>query len=490
MLHDMTAGFATALVPANLFACLAGVTLGTMIGVLPGLGPLAAMSILLPLTYGMDPGAALMMMGGIWYGAAYGGAITAILINLPGTAMASVTALDGYPMTRAGRPGPALLLAALGSFAGGAIGIIATMIAVPVLSRHMPVPGPAESAALILVCLIAGAGVGSQSTARGAAMVCLGGLAGLVGMDPMTGDARLTFGLTALQDGIDLSALVIGIFGLSEIIRRAGHAAISVPRTAARLGAMRLAADERAALIHASLRGGVIGAALGLLPGIGPTVASYLAYAVEQRRGTPRLGHGAPEGIVAPEAANNASDQTAFIPTLVFGIPGSGAMAIILVVLMIHGIDPGPSFLARNGTLFWGLIASFWIGNIALLVLNIPMVGIWTTLLRTPPAVLYPVTIVIMCAGVIATGQITDLFVLAVSGVAAVVLQRGGFPMPPLLLGFILGPILEGHLLRAALIARGDPAWLLHNPGAFAIVLGGIVITLVLRNARRRPAAP
>lgn len=486
MLAEMSAGLAMALVPQSLFACLTGVTLGTLIGVLPGLGPLAAMSILLPLTYGMDPAAALMMMGGIWYGAAYGGAITAILINIPGTAMASVTAIDGYRMTRSGRPGPALLLAALGSFFGGAIGIVATMLAVPVLSWHMPVPGPAESAALMAVCLIAGAGVGSRSLAHGAAMACLGLLAGTVGTDPMTGVARLTFGIDRLEDGISLSALVIGVFGLSEIIRRAGRAPVPVPRTAARMAAMRLDRSERKALLSASLRGGTIGAVLGFLPGIGPTVASYIAYAAEQRRGTLALGQGAPEGIVAPEAANNSSDQTAFIPTLVLGIPGSGAMAIILVVLMIHGINPGPTFIAQNGELFWGLIASFWIGNVALLVLNIPLVGVWTLLLRTPPSVLYPVTIVILAVGVIATGQPDDLFVVVVAGIAAALLQWGGFPMPPLLLGFILGPLIEGHLGRAMLIARGDPIWLLVNPGACWIMLVGIILILVMRRTARR----
>lgn len=481
MMSDMMAGMATALVPSNLLACIIGVTLGNLIGVLPGLGPLAAMSILLPLTYGMDPGAALMMMGGIWYGAAYGGAITAILINIPGTAMASVTAIDGFPMTQAGRPGPALLLAALGSFFGGILGIVATMIAVPVLSVHMPILSPAESAALLIVCLLAGASVGGAGLARGAMMVSLGAMAGIVGSDPMSGDARLTFGLVALEDGISLSALVIGLFGLSEIIQRVGKPHVVLKKAPTRLAEMRLNKAERTALWGASLRGGGIGAVLGLLPGLGPTLASYLAYSVEQRRGTKGLGQGAPEGIVSPEAANNASDQTSFIPTLLLGVPGSGAMAIILVVLMIHGLNPGPAFLADNGPLFWSLIGSFWVGNVVLLILNVPLIRIWTTLLRIPPAVLYPATLVLMCVGTVATGQVSDLFVLAAAGVVAAVLQGAGFPLPPVLLGYILGPILEGHLIRAALIARGDPAWLLVNPGALAILLAGLLLALVFR---------
>ncbi len=490
MLNDIFSGLSTALAPGNLIACIFGVTLGNLIGVLPGLGPLAAMSILLPLTYGMDPAAALMMMGGIWYGAAYGGAITAILINIPGTAMASVTAIDGYPMTKAGRPGPALVLAALGSFAGGALGVMVTMIAVPLLSSHMPVPSPAESAALVIVCLFVGTSVGSRGLARGAVMVSLGALAGAVGADPLSGEARLTFGLVPLQDGISLSALVIGLFGLSEIIQRVGKPHVAVQSAGTRLADLRLTAKERRALLGAGLRGGGIGALLGLLPGIGPTIASYVAYAIEQRRGTPGLGQGAPEGIVAPEAANNASDQTAFIPTLMLGVPGSAAMAIILVVLMIHGIQPGPAFLAQNKPLFWSLIGSFWIGNVALLILNIPLIRIWVILLKMPTSLLYPLTVVLMCVGTVAVGQVSDLFVMLGAGVGGTLLNRAGFPLPQLLLGYILGPILEAHLVRSMLIARGDPAWLLTHPGPIVILAIGVLVALILHKGDRGLGVP
>jgi TctA family transporter len=492
VIDQFLSGLGAAVALGNLLACVLGVTAGMFVGVLPGLGPLTAMSLLLPFTYGMEPGAALMMMGGIWYGAAYGGAISAILLNIPGTALAAVTTLDGHPLARQGRAGPALLLTALASFVGGAIGIALTMVLAPFLSQQASLFGPPESAALVILCLVAGAGVGGGPLHKGLAMAVVGMILGTVGTDVISGDRRLTFGMLQLSDGLSLVPLAVGIFGLSEVILQLGRLksgeAVFEQKP---IGPIRLSRKDMRVFPGAAVRGSVIGAIVGILPGIGPTVATYLAYAAERRlsRYPERFGQGAVEGVVAPEAANNASDLTAFIPTLALGIPGSAAMSIILTVLMVHGLTPGPAFIAGRPDLFWGLIASFWIGNIMLLVLNVPLIGIWTKLLQIPSGVLYPLIVILMSAGVFAAeGNVFDLVVMALAGLLGASLRLFGYQMAPLLLGFILGPLLEQHLRRSLLIAHGDPAYLSDHPLALAIVALPFLVILLLRAVRHRNA--
>lgn len=459
---NIATGFATAFEPANLLFCFIGVTLGTFVGVLPGIGALAAISMLLPITFYMDPTPAIIMLAGIFYGAQYGGSTASILMNLPGTAANAVTCLDGYPMAKAGRAGAALFITTICSFVGGSLSILALMFLTPVVAGMAMAFGAPEYFSVMLFALVAGSTLASGSVLKGLAMVVIGVVFGLVGMDMQTGYPRLQFGIQDLSDGLSLVAIAMGLFGISEILKNLidnQEAPFTVQSVTMR-SMMPTWKDLRTSVLP-TLRGSGVGTVAGILPGAGPTIASFMAYAFEKKvsRHPEKFGKGAIEGIASPEAANNAAVQSEFIPTLSLGIPGDATTAVLLGALMIHGITPGPGLVSSQPELFWGLIASFWIGNVLLLVLNIPLIGVWVSILRIPYRMLYPAMLFFICIGVYSIqNNIFDVYVALAFGVLGLVLSVLKFPSSPLLLGFILGPMVEEHMRNALLISRGSPS--------------------------------
>ncbi len=484
MFENMALGFATAFTPINLAYCFLGVFLGTFIGVLPGLGSLAAISMLLPLTFYLDPTTALIMLGGIYYGGEYGGSIAAILLNLPGTPSAAVTCLDGNPMAKQGRAGIALFITAIASFVGGSIGIIALMGFGPAIAKIGLTFGPADYFALMLLGLVAAVTVGGGSLVKGLIMVVLGLLLGTVGTDVTTGEYRYTFGFLELRDGVSLVGMAMGLFGVAEVvssIRDSGSRKITEKVTARSMIPTRA---DMAKTLGPMARGSSIGGFLGALPGAGTVIAAFLAYATEIRvaKDKTRFGKGAIEGIAAPESANNAAAQTAFIPTLTIGIPGSATMSIMLGALMIHGISPGPLLISDHPTIFWGLIASFWIGNLFLLVLNIPLIGLWVRVLQFPYKYIYPVVIALICIGVFSMRTSAfDVSLVVIFGGLGYLFQKAGYSPAPLILGFVLGPMLEENLRRGMLMARGDPMRMISDPfTGFVLALSGALLIWAL----------
>ncbi|MCU4652036.1 tripartite tricarboxylate transporter permease [Roseibacterium sp. SDUM158016] len=481
ILANVALGLETALEPTNLLYCFLGVALGTIVGVIPGVGPLAAIAMLIPLTFYLDPTPALIMLAGIWYGTTYGGSTASILLNVPGTTSAAVTALDGYPMAQQGRASVALFMTAVASFAGGSIGIIVMMGFAPLIAQYALNFGPTEYFALMLLGLVAAASLSDGPPAKGLAVVTLGVAFGCIGTDIYSGAQRFTFDSLNLMDGLNLIALAIGLFGIAEIISTAGRREPTmVTKDSVRLRAMIPTKDDRRRSWMPVLRGAGFGSFFGTLPGTGPSIASFVAYAFEKRISkTPeRFGKGAIEGIMAPEAANNAADQTAFIPTLALGVPGSATMALMLGVLIIHGIQPGPTLMAREPELFWGLVMSFWIGNLLLLVLNIPLVGLWARLLLVPYYILYPAVLVFICIGTLSVQQnIFHVWTVAFFGVVGYLMRVLGFSAAPLLLGFVLGPLMEEHFRRAMLISGGDFGFFFDRPiSAVVMCLTGILL--------------
>src|SRR6056297_471859 len=465
---NLQLGFGVALAWDNLFYCFVGVFLGTLIGVIPGVGVLAAISMLFPLTYYLEPTAALIMLAGIWYGTTYGGSTASILLNIPGTPANAVTCLDGYPMARQGRGGVALFLTTIASFFGGTFGILMVMLFSPVIAGYALSFGAAEYFALMLLGLVAASTISAGSPIKGLAMVFLGVGLGLVGMDSQTAVARYTFGQIELLDGLSLIALAMGLFGVSEVITSVRRVRASdIDPESLRFRAMLPTREDASRSWLPLFRGASVGSFFGTLPGTGPAIAAFMAYALEKRASaTPeRFGTGAVEGIMAPEASNNASDQTAFIPTLSLGVPGSATMALLLGAMMIHGISPGPNLITNEPELFWGLIMSFWIGNVMLLILNIPMIGLWVRLLSIPYHILYPSVLMFICIGAYSVSLSgVDVWFVLFFGALAYVLRVLDFPAAPLLLGFVLGPMMEEHFRRAMLLARGDVFAMLSRP--------------------------
>ena len=484
---NVALGLETALQPTNMFYCFMGVALGTIVGVIPGVGPLAAIAMLVPLTFYLEPTAALIMLAGIWYGTTYGGSTASILLNVPGTTSAAVTAIDGYPMAQQGRASVALFMTAIASFAGGTIGIIVMMGFAPVIAEYALNFGPAEYFSLMLLGLVAAASLSDGPPAKGLAVVTLGVAFGCIGTDIYSGALRYTFGSLNLQDGLNLIAIAIGLFGIAEIISTAGRAEPTVvTKESVRLRAMIPTSDDRRRSWLPVLRGSGFGAFFGTLPGTGPSIASFVAYAFEKRvaKDPERFGKGAIEGIMAPESANNAADQTAFIPTLALGIPGSATMALMLGVLIIHGIQPGPSLMTREPELFWGLVMSFWIGNLLLLILNIPLVGLWARLLLVPYYLLYPAVLVFICIGTLSVNlNIFHVWTVAVFGILGYLFRVLGFAAAPLLLGFVLGPLMEEHFRRAMLISAGDIGFFVSRP--ISTVVMGLTALLLARSLWR-----
>lgn len=484
-----TIGFPTAFSLHTLAYCFIGVFLGTLIGVLPGIGALTAISLLMPVSFYLDPMTALVMLAGVYYGAEYGGSTASILLNLPGTASNAITALDGYPMAKQGRAGIALFVTTYASFIGGCLGVVLLMLVAPTVARLAVAVGPSEYFAILLFGLIIAATISQGSPLKGLSMVVLGMLIGTIGIDVNSGEYRYAFGVVDLFDGVSLVALALGMFGVAEVMH-----AIASQTDRGKIEDVTWRsmipnwADVRKTLIPI-LRGTGVGSIVGPLPGAGPTIASVMAYGLEKRVSkTPQnFGNGAIEGISSPEAANNAAVQTAFIPTLSLGIPGSPTMAIMLGALMVHGIAPGPKFMVENPEMFWGLIASFWIGNVILVGLNFPMIGIWVRLLQIPYRLLYPVILSLVCAGVFTLGlNVFEVWVVLVFGIFGYGLRLLGFWPAPLLIGFILGPLLEENLRRAMLIAGGDVMVLLQRPVtslilAFTVIVLGWTIWRALR---------
>ncbi|MCA8908504.1 MAG: tripartite tricarboxylate transporter permease [Rhodospirillaceae bacterium] len=490
MLENMALGFATAFTATNLFYCFLGVFLGTFIGVLPGLGSLAAISMLLPLTFYLEPTTALIMLGGIYYGGEYGGSIASILLNLPGTPSHAVTCLDGNPLAKQGRAGVALFITAIASFVGGTVGIVALMGFGPAIARIGLSFGPGDYFALMLLGLVAAVTVGGGSVIKGLIMVVLGLLLGTVGTDVTSGEFRYTFDFLELRDGVSLVAMAMGLFGVAEVISSVrGSSERKITQRVTLRSMVPTRADMRRTL-KPMARGSSIGGFLGALPGTGVVISAFLAYATEIRvaKDKSRFGKGAIEGIAAPESANNAAAQTAFIPTLTIGIPGSATMSIMLGALMIHGISPGPLLVSDHPTVFWGLIASFWIGNIFLLILNVPLIGMWVRVLQFPYKFIYPVVIALICIGVFSMRtSVFDVWLVVIFGALGYLLQRVGYSPAPLILGFVLGPMLEENLRRAMLMARGDPYRLVADPltGTILAISGLLVLWAVLGGVRR-----
>jgi putative tricarboxylic transport membrane protein len=465
-------GFATALTPAHLLACFAGAALGTLIGVLPGLGPVTTIAILLPITFSLPPTAAIIMLAGIYYGAQYGGSIAAILVNLPGEASSSVTCLDGHAMARSGRAGVALAVSAVGSFVGGTVGtVVIAVLSVPLASMAARF-GAADYAALMVCGLVAAVVIAGGAVWKAVVMTVAGLLLGAVGTDVSTGAARFTFGIPELFDGIGFVPIAIGLFALAEAIETlaAGPGRPPLSGSGQRFWQDR---GERRRAAFATARGTLVGSLLGVLPGGGPLIASFASYAVEKRfasAATP-LGSGAIEGVAGPESANNAAAQTSFVPLLTLGLPSNAVMAMLLGALIVHGIRPGPAFVVEQPALFWGLIASMWIGNAMLLVLNLPFVGLWARLLRVRHTILYPITIALSCTGIYAVNHSTlDLWLAALFGIAGYVLKTFGFKPTPLLLGFVLSRPLEENLARALVFADGDMTTFIREPISAALL--------------------
>lgn len=480
LLSNLALGFSTATSASNLFYCFAGVFLGTFIGVLPGVGPLAAVAMLLPVSFYLEPTTALVMLAGVYYGAEYGGSIASILLNIPGTPSSSVTCIDGYPMAQQGRAGIALFATSVASFFGGVFGVIVMVLLAPKLAEFALLFQPAEYFSVMVLGLIAASIVSSSGVLRGLMMVCLGILLGTIGVDVNSGDARFTAGIPELRDGVSLVVVAMGLFGISEVMVSLRGATKSYAGQNVRgRDIFPTRAEWRRSFLPA-LRGSTIGSFFGTLPGTGQTVASFVGYALEKKisRNKAQFGKGAIEGVVVPESANNAAAQTAFIPTLTLGIPGSTTMALMLGALMIHGITPGPRLISDHPDLFWGLVVSFLFGNFFLLVLNIPLIGLWVRLLRVPHYYLYPTVIMMICVGVYGiSNSLTDVWATLAFGLIGYVLRLFRFEPAPMLIGFVLGPMMEEFFRRAMLLSRGDPMVFLERPGSAALLgIGALLL--------------
>lgn len=474
LLDQLAVGFGAALAPANLLLGFVGVTLGTAIGVLPGLGPALTISMLLPLTFGLPPVGAFILFGGIYYGAMYGGSTTSILVRMPGEASSVMTALDGFEMTRQGRAGAALATAAVGSFIAGTFATAMLMLLAPALVEVALGFGPAEYCALMLFALTALGGLSGGSRAKGAFAICLGLALGTVGIDGQTGQPRFTFGVAGLLGGMNVVVVTVGLFAVGEVFwNAASRRAAAGAARAAVAGPVRMTREEWRRSWPAWTRGTLIGFFTGVLPGAGATVASFLSYAAERRAaGRPeRFGRGAIEGVAGPEAANNASAGGSLVPLLALGVPGSGTTAVMLAAFQLYGLQPGPLLFTQDSTLVWGLIASLYVSNALLLVLNLPLIGLWVRLLRVPRPLLFAAVLAFSTLGVYTLNN--NLFDVAVAyglGVLAVVLRRHAVPLAPIVLAVVLGPLLEQEFRRAMAISVGDPTVFLTRPVAAAIL--------------------
>lgn len=474
-------GFSVALDPMNILYCFIGVLLGTLVGVLPGIGPTATIAMLLPITFSLSPAGALIMLAGIYYGAQYGGSTTAILINLPGESSSAVTAIDGYQMAKQGRAGPALATAALGSFFAGTVATLLLAFFAPPLARAALNFGAPEYFALIVLGLLVSIALAHGSILKALGMIVLGLLLGMVGQDIYTGQPRFTFGVRELYSGLNFVSVAVGVFGVAEILRNLENEKGRDVMVKA-VKNLWLTKDDFRRIVGPVLRGTALGSLLGILPGGGHILSSFASYSAEKRLSkTPQeFGHGAIEGVAGPESANNAAAQTSFIPLLTLGIPAHPVMALMVGAFILQGITPGPNVINDQPALFWGIIASMWIGNILLVLLNLPLIGLWVKMLSIPYRALFPAIVLFACIGCFSINQnIYDVYAIAFFGVLGYVLIRFGCEPAPLLLGFVLGPLLEEHLRRAMIISRGDPTIFVTRPIS-ATLLGLAVLAVVI----------
>jgi len=490
LFSNLALGFGVALTPINLMYCLVGVILGTLIGVLPGIGPVATIAMLLPVTFSLSPITALIMLAGIYYGAQYGGSTSAILVNLPGESSSVVTCLDGYQMARQGRAGVALATAAIGSFFAGCVATLIVAMFAPPLAEIALKFGPSEYFSLMVLGLVAAVVLAHGSVIKAVAMVILGLLLGLVGTDVNSGVLRFAFGISELADGIGFVTVAMGLFGTAEIITNLEMKDEREVFTN-KVTNMFPTKEDWKRMWKPILRGTFLGSALGILPGGGALLASFGAYTLEKK--VSKYGHefgkGAIEGVAAPEAANNAGAQTSFIPLLTLGIPSNAVMALMIGAMMIQGIAPGPQVMTEKPQLFWGMIASMWVGNLMLVVLNLPMIGMWIKLLTVPYRILFPSILVFMAIGVYSlSNNPFDVLLMMLFGLLGYIFVKLECEPAPLLLGFILGPLMEENLRRAMLLSRGDPIVFFTKPISAGFLIASILllVILLLPNIRKK----
>jgi putative tricarboxylic transport membrane protein len=484
-------GFSVALQPINLLYCFIGVFIGTLVGVLPGIGPVSAMSLLLPVTLSGTPESGIIMMAGIYYGSMYGGSTTSVLVNIPGEAASVVTCLDGHAMAKQGRAGPALGIAALGSFAAGTFALVALMLVAPALARVAIAFGPPEYFSLMVLGLTVLSFLSHGSMAKSLLMAAVGVVLGLVGIDQITAQPRLTLDRLELLDGIGLVPIVMGLFGVAEILSNLEQE-LQREVIKARIGGLWPSLTDWAASKWAIVRGTLLGFFLGILPGGGAVIASFASYAIEKKVSkTPeRFGQGAIEGVAGPEAANNAAAGGAFIPLLTLGIPPNVVMALLLGAFIIHGLQPGPLLMAQRPDLFWGIVASMYIGNVMLLVLNMPLIGIWVQVLKLPYRILFPLILMFCIVGVFASGNaVFDIFIMVVFGVLGYLMRKFAYEPAPMVLAFVLGPMLENNLRKSLILSHGDFQIFITRPISAAcliLAVAALVGPLLPALARRR----
>jgi TctA family transporter len=490
MIDNLILGFSVALTLQNLTFAFLGAMIGTAIGVLPGLGPTATISLLLPLTFGLDATTAIIMLAGIYYGSQYGGSTTAILLNLPGEISSVVTAIEGYQMAQQGRAGAALATAALGSFFAGTVATIVVAASGPLLTSVALSFGPPDYFALMLLGLIVSCILARGSIVKAIGMVVLGLTLGLVGTDVQTGQQRFTFGIPELSDGINFVVLAMGLFGIAEVMVNLENPEIR-KGIVARHGKLWLTREEWRYAAPAAIRGTILGTVLGILPGGGASLSAFGSYMLERRisRRPEKFGHGAIEGLAGPESANNAGAQSSFIPLLTLGIPSNAVMALMTGALIIQGIQPGPRMVEAQPELFWGLIASMWVGNLMLLIINLPLIGLWVMLLRVPYRFLYVGILVFCCIGSYSlNNNVFDIYMMAVFGGIGYLFNKLNMEPAPLLLGFVLGPMMEEHLRRAMLLSRGDPMVFFERPISATLLAlsAAALVMMMLPNLRKQ----
>jgi putative tricarboxylic transport membrane protein len=481
LVNNLVLGFGVALSLQNIALCFLGCMVGTLIGVLPGVGPIATIAMLLPITFGLDPVGALIMLAGIYYGAQYGGSTTAILVNIPGEATSVVTTLDGFQMARQGRAGVALGIAAIGSFFAGTVATLVIAALGAPLTKLALVFGPAEYFALMVMGLVFAVVLARGSILKAIAMILVGILLSTVGTDLETGQERMTFGLQFLSDGVDFAVLAMGLFGIAEILRNLDQTENRdvVQQAIGRL--LPSLADFKQSAWPV-LRGTFIGGTLGILPGNGAVLGPFASYTVEKKlaKDPRRFGRGAIEGVAGPESANNAGAQTSFIPLLTLGIPPNAVMALMVGAMTIHGIIPGPQVMTKNPNLFWGMIASMWVGNLMLLVINLPLIGLWVRLLKVPYRLMFPCILMFCCIGIYSINSLpTDVMFIAVFGLIGYALIKFGFEPAPLLLGFVLGKLMEENLRRALIISRGELTTFVERPISAALLAVAVILLVI-----------
>jgi putative tricarboxylic transport membrane protein len=493
ILESLLSGFAFALQPSVLIYCLAGCVIGTIVGMLPGLGPLAAISLLLPATFGLNPAISLMVLAGVYYGAMYGGSTTSILMRIPGETASVITCIDGYEMTKRGRSGAALFIAAVGSFVAGTISVVLLMLVAPTLANMALLFGPPEMTALLTIGLLALATMSQGSAWATLALATLGLLLGTIGIDTMTGYTRFTFGVIEFGDGIGLIPVAVGLFGVSEIMLSAASAT-AIRITAPKLRELAPTRKEFVRSLAPIGRGSALGFLIGLLPGAAHIIASFMSYALERRlsRHPEEFGHGAIEGVAGPESANNAAASAAFVPMLSLGIPAGPVAAVMLAAIMFHGITPGPNFIAEHPTIFWSFVASMYIGNVALLLLNLPMVGLFVNLLRIPYTYLYPA---LLCFCVISVYSLNlsvgDVWVMIAFGAIGFAMRRLGLDPAPVVMGLVLSPIFELSLRQSLTMSGGSYGIFFERPITITLfsIVALILVAMVLGTLRKQRAS-